>query len=47
MNNPKFKFVSLNETLDEVNKLNPEKVFQAIDKDVVSFYVFHNFNNAL
>ena len=56
MDNPKFKFVSLNETLDEVNKLNPEKVFQAIDisvkiikenKDVVSFYVFHNFNNAL
>ena len=56
--NPKFsfRFVSLNETLDGINKLNPKKASQATDipikiikenKDVVSFYVFHNFNNAL
>ena len=51
-----FRFVSLNETLDGVNKFNPKKASQATDipvkiikdnKDVVSFYVFHNFNNAL
>ena len=51
-----FWFVSLNETLDEVNKLNLKEVSQATgvlvriikeNKDLVSFYVFHNFNNAL
>ena len=51
-----FRFVFLNETLDEVNKLNPKKGSQATDiqvkiikenKDVASFYVFYNFNNAL
>ena len=58
MGNPKFcfRFVSLNETLKRVNKLNRKKASQATDilvkiikenKDVVSFYVFHNFNNAL
>ena len=58
IDNPKysFSFVSLNETLDRINKLNPKKASQATDilvkitkgnKDLVSFYVFHNFNNAL
>ena len=58
MDNPKFsfRFVSLNETLDGVNKLNRKKAPQATDilvkiikknNDVVSFHVFHNFNNAL
>ena len=58
MDNPKFsfRFVSLNETLDGVNKLNPKKFSQAADipikiikenKDVASFHVFHNFNSAL
>ena len=52
----RFRFVSLNETLDGVNKLNPIKASQATDKpfkiikknnDVVSFYFFRDFNNAL
>ena len=58
MDNPKFSFrlVSLNETLDGVNKLNPKRASQATDipvkiikenKGVVSFYVYHDFNNAL
>ena len=42
--------------LDRVNKLNAKKASQVTDmlvkiikenKDLVSFYVFHNFNNAL
>ena len=52
--NPKFSFtfVSLNETLNGVNKLNRKKASQATDipvkiikenKDVISFSVFHNF----
>ena len=56
--NPKFsfRFVSLNKTLNEVNKLNRKKASQATDmpvkiikenKDVISFHVFHNFSNAL
>ena len=58
IDNPKysFSFVSLNETLDRINKLNTKKASQATDilvkitkgnKDLVSFYVFHNFNNVL
>ena len=58
MDNPKFssRFVSLNEGLTGVNKLNRKKASQATDipvkiikenKDVISFYVFHNFSNAL
>ena len=58
MNNSKFnfRFVFLNETLDGVNKLNSKKASQATDipvevikenEDIVSFYVFHIFNNAL
>ena len=33
MDNPKFsfRFISLNETLDGVNKLNPKKAWQATD----------------
>ena len=55
INNPKFNFrvVSLNETLDEANKLIPKKITDIPvkiikeNKDLVLFYVFHNFNNAL
>ena len=58
MDNPEFsfRFVSLNETLTAVNKLNRKKASQTTDiavkiikenKDVTSFYVFHNFNNGL
>ena len=58
MDNPKFslRFVSRNKTSDVVNKLNHKKASQTTDipvkiikenKDVVLFYVFHNFNNAL
>ena len=51
-----FRFVSLNRILNGVNKLNPKKASQATDipvkiikesKDLVSFYIYHNFNNAL
>ena len=46
----------LHKTLNEINKLNHKKASQATDipvkiikenKDVISFYVFHNFNIAL
>ena len=58
MNNQKvsFKFVSLNETLNGVKISNPKKASQATDitiktitenKDLVSLYVFPNFNNLL
>ena len=58
MDNQKFsfRFVSLNETVNGDKKLNHKKALQATDipaktikenKDVISFYVFHNFNNAL
>ena len=58
IDNPKFgfRFVSLNEALTGINKLNRKKTSQATDipvkiikenKDVISFYVFHNFNNTL
>ena len=58
LDNPKFsfRFVSLKETLNGVNKLNHKKSSQDTDisvkiikenKVVISFYVFHNFNNAL
>ena len=52
MDNPKFsfRFVSLNETLNVVNRLKPKKASKATDipvKDAVSFHFFHNFNNAL
>ena len=50
-----FGFLSLNETLDRVDKLNPKNESQATNilvkiikqnKDVL-FHIFHNFNNAL
>ena len=50
-----FGFLSLNETLDRVDKLNPKNASQATNilvkiikqnKDVL-FHIFHNFNNAL
>ena len=47
MDNPKFsfRFVSLNEILDGATGIFAEIIKQ--NKDVVSFYVFHNFSNAL
>ena len=47
MDNPKFsfRFVSLNEILDGATGIFVEIIKQ--NKDVVSFYVFHNFSNAL
>ena len=41
INNPKFNFrvVSLNKTLDVVNKLNPKKASQATDKPVKIFSI--------
>ena len=50
-----FKFVSLEETVKEVNKLSFKKVFQTLDisvkiikenKDLISNFVHTNFNNA-
>ena len=51
-----FSFISLNEIFERVSKLNPKRASQATDvpvkiikenKDIVSFYLFQNFNNAL
>ena len=51
-----FEFVSLEETIKEVNKLSIKKAFQALDipvkiikenKDLISYFVYNNFNNAL
>ena len=51
-----FKFVSLKETIKEVNKLSIKKASQALDipvrrfkenKDLISYFVYNNFNNAL
>ena len=51
-----FKFVSLQETIKEVNKLSIKKASQTLDipvkiikenKDLISYFVYNNFNNAL
>ena len=51
-----FKFVSLEETIKEVNKLSIKKASQTLDmpvkiikenKDLISHFVYNNFNNAL
>ena len=51
-----FEFVSLEETIKEVNRLNIKKVSQTLDipveiikgnKDLISYFVYNNFNNAL
>ena len=58
MNNQKFsrRFVSLNETLDGVNKLNPKKTLTNywytsenyfLKRIMYHFCIFHNFNNEL
>ena len=58
MNNPKFSFnfVSSEQTLDEINKLNPKKASQTTDipvpiingnKYVIALSIGHNFNNSL
>ena len=58
MNNPKFifNFVSSEQTLDEINKLNMKKASQTMDilvpiikekKDVIALFIGHNFNNSL
>ena len=51
-----FEFVWLEETIKEVNRLNIKKVSQTLDipveiikgnKDLISYFVYNNFNNAL
>ena len=51
-----FEFVSLEETIKEVNKLSTKKASQTLDipvkiikgnKDLISYFVYNNFNNAL
>ena len=51
-----FKFLSLEETIKEVNKLNLKKASQTLDKpvkiikeskDLISYFVYNNFNDAL
>ena len=51
-----FKFVSLEEIIKEINKLGIRKTSQALDisakiikknKDLISYLVYNNFNNAL
>ena len=51
-----FEFVSLEETIKEVNKLSIKKASQTLDipvkivkenKDLISYFVYNNFNNAL
>ena len=51
-----FEFVTLEETIKEVNKLSIKKVSQALDipvkivkenKNLISYFVYNNFNNAL
>ena len=51
-----FVFVSLEETIKEVNKLSIKKVSQTLDisfkiikenKDLISYFVYNNFHNAL
>ena len=58
INNPKFifNFVSFEQTLDEINRLNSRKTFQTADipvpvikgdKDVMALLIHHNVNNSL
>ena len=58
INNSKFSFnfVSLEQTLDEINNLNPKKSSQTTgipvpiikgNKDVIVMFIHHNFNNSL
>ena len=58
INNPKFifNFVSFEQALDEINRLNSKKTFQTTDipvpvikrsKDVMALFIHHNFNNSL
>ena len=51
-----LEFVSLEETIKEVNKLSVKKASQTLDihvkiikenKDLVSYFIYNNFNNAL
>ena len=51
-----FEFVTLEETIKEVNKLSIKKASQTLDipvkivkenKDLISYFVYNNFNNAL
>ena len=58
MKNPKFRFslVSFEQTLDEINNLNPTKASQTKKipvpiikgkRDVIVLFIYHNFNNSL
>ena len=51
-----LEFVSLEETIKEVNKLSVKKASQTLDihvkiikenKDLISYFIYNNFNNAL
>ena len=57
MNNPKFSFnfISFEDTLDDINKLNSKKASQITNipvpvfegtKDVIALFIYHNFNNS-
>ena len=51
-----FEFISLEQTIQQVNKLSVKNASQTLDitvkiirenKDLISYFVYHNFNNAL
>ena len=57
MNNPKFSFnfISFEDTLDDINKLNSKKASQITNipvpvfegtKDAIALFIYHNFNNS-
>ena len=51
-----FEFISVEEIIKEVNKLDIKKAFEALDipvkitkesKDLIKYFAYNNFNNAL
>ena len=42
-----FDFTSYEKTVKEVNHLKSRKVSQKTDFDIVSYFLYHNFNNSL
>ena len=57
VNNPKFSFnfISFEDTLDDINKLNSKKASQITNipvpvfegtKDAIALFIYHNFNNS-
>ena len=56
LDNPNFEYTSCDQTLKELEKLDPKKTSQMNDtplkiikenKDIVGFFIHHNFNNSL